>query len=1249
MDPDIQRELEEQFREMIAMLSQTNATMAGTVKAMNDAAASSNKSAAAQDANTQTISNNTGGQTRLAEAAAKAAKQQDEMRIVLERAGQDIKIAVGGVVGSLSDFTKAMMNGKGGFAEYNSAIQKLGDTAIGLTKDIPVLGAAFGVATKATVALSTATLTLVDQIKDFRNGLAKSAGVTNLTASELSGLAKKAGFTGENMAKLQTITSGISSKLLILDKTAGDGAAKFLEVADVGEKTRKQFSRLGIGFTEITELQAKYVEQQANSGRAAEMQAKSAERVRQESVKYALELVKLTTLTGKNADQMQQDRDRVMLVREEQLAILGENNKISRLRRSENADDRAQADKLEAAQKRRLDFAAKISDIIGPDEAAQVSRMMRTGVADEKTVGLAVKGFNPQLLEQLSKEQDAGYKFADKYAKIAGQNAEMLGFSLQFADEATQSMYVGSGQTVEQLNKYGDVFGPNSLESRKSAIDKTVAEKANDSKKDAFAEEQARLQEAQIKVGQSIQSLLEKQIPTLTTALNNLAEKIPGLVNTADSALTSIGGIGGMFTGLLAGGAGLAAFKGAKVLKATRGLLSGGAAAGEMAGAAGIARGAAKKAAKESAIASARAARSMTSVGGGMASGAASASKLAKLGGLAKGAGRVLGKFALPLTALLAAKDAYDGFTADKNASFGGKMANAGKSVLSGLTFGLSDYVTGGVKVGKPEDGKKPVMTTPKKEAKTNDMIVDSQRVFANSVKSFSVSVDTFGKMIQYTNTANKMSKRSVISSVAKASEQTMSELKDDERRETRDRILSERELVDTLITETKTVGNTFTSLNERVNISTKMFKVLTVAMSDFEFALSGKRTTEGSDPGNGGGGSSTTGEVDPEMIKKSMDYFQKQGWSKEQAAGIVGNLITESRLNASQVGDNGAAYGLAQWNEKVSPDRVAKFKEIIGTDLRKSSFDQQLQFIDWELKHGQGLEKKAGKSLKGATTAAQAAEIVDAQYERSSGAARGERIANAEAIASGNFQNKSKKGGGATEAAREFRERDNDLVSIGTQGKTAQVAKEASSQFQSLLDKLTSMGYKINSLGGYNDRDVRGKPGVPSAHKWGWAIDINPEANPMGDSLKTDLPKEAIDYARKIGLGWGGDWTKSKDAMHFSAQENEGGWLKAAKGGFFNGPKSGYPVELHGGEMVAPLDMNSVLAKLAKTPATQAETANTTMNTNITQEMTAGVERLASINSDAMYMLADKMSNMINILTDVNDHTYKLLQMSKV
>lgn len=124
---------------------------------------------------------------------------------------------------------------------------------------------------------------------------------------------------------------------------------------------------------------------------------------------------------------------------------------------------------------------------------------------------------------------------------------------------------------------------------------------------------------------------------------------------------------------------------------------------------------------------------------------------------------------------------------------------------------------------------------------------------------------------------------------------------------------------------------------------------------------------------------------------KVALDFFQSQGWSPHQAAGIVGNLQAESgsKLNVAAVGDNKAAYGIAQWHQ----DRQANFEKVIGKPIQGSSLQDQLSFIQWELTH---TEKSAGERIRNAKDAATVAALVDQHYERSSGEARQARIKNA-------------------------------------------------------------------------------------------------------------------------------------------------------------------------------------------------------------------------------------------------------------
>ena len=126
------------------------------------------------------------------------------------------------------------------------------------------------------------------------------------------------------------------------------------------------------------------------------------------------------------------------------------------------------------------------------------------------------------------------------------------------------------------------------------------------------------------------------------------------------------------------------------------------------------------------------------------------------------------------------------------------------------------------------------------------------------------------------------------------------------------------------------------------------------------------------------GGGKGETGNA-----QKAMEFLMARGWTKEQAAGIVGNLQAESAFDTTAFNKKENAIGIAQWRGV----RQQKFKEVFGKDLKDATFEEQLAYVDWELRNGDKLERQAGDLLKDAKTADEAAAIVDKYYERSSGA----------------------------------------------------------------------------------------------------------------------------------------------------------------------------------------------------------------------------------------------------------------------
>ena len=138
----------------------------------------------------------------------------------------------------------------------------------------------------------------------------------------------------------------------------------------------------------------------------------------------------------------------------------------------------------------------------------------------------------------------------------------------------------------------------------------------------------------------------------------------------------------------------------------------------------------------------------------------------------------------------------------------------------------------------------------------------------------------------------------------------------------------------------------------------------------------------------NGGSGlDRSVGKDEMGSAEQVISFFTSKGWTREQAAGFAANIQIESNFKTNATGDNGAAYGIAQWH----PDRQAKFAEWAHKDIRQSSLQEQLEFMQYELTQGE--EKSHGALIAQATTAPMAAKAIDDFYERSDKSAQRKRM----------------------------------------------------------------------------------------------------------------------------------------------------------------------------------------------------------------------------------------------------------------
>jgi hypothetical protein len=112
-----------------------------------------------------------------------------------------------------------------------------------------------------------------------------------------------------------------------------------------------------------------------------------------------------------------------------------------------------------------------------------------------------------------------------------------------------------------------------------------------------------------------------------------------------------------------------------------------------------------------------------------------------------------------------------------------------------------------------------------------------------------------------------------------------------------------------------------------------------------------------------------------------AYQYYLQRGYSPQAAAGIAGNLHAESSFNTGASGDNGTAYGLAQWRG-ARLQGLKDYAQATGQDYR--SMDAQLGYVDHEMRTGSDAgAARAFQQLQTAQTPADAAAAFMRNYER--------------------------------------------------------------------------------------------------------------------------------------------------------------------------------------------------------------------------------------------------------------------------
>ena len=549
MDPELTQELEEQIRQLNQTLAQFTGVLTDQTKAVTTTTSSVQQNSNVVKNNKQANQQNSQAQDKLAEASKSASD-------IMDKASQNFSSALNNGTQALSSFQTALFSSQEGMAKYGKAAESAGAAALDVGKNFGILGTAVGGLLAIFGKIVGEVFKLNDNIINMRDSFTKTAGVLPTTTAELGNLAKQARFSLEDMAKLSKATNSLGQNLLGLGGYAGQGAIKFMKMANVSDDVRRQYGRLGVSQEQLLDLQSKYVQMQGVSGQAMHNQAKTSDQLRKESLAYADNLIKMSSLTGKAADELQAERDAAMMEYEEQLQIAAENKKIADLR-AQGRDEEANAIKQE--QDNRAKLIQTYSDLYGKEQGQLAGRLMRQGGYDEKTAifkqrGEDMLGFTEKLKTSNNAMGDIA-KQAEKTDQAIITAADKFNQAGQFAGEQAMSKIVGSKEALLAANKRSGMSITDALKQ----IDKDMEAKKK-SGKDPLADSIESMRSFEREAKAKLQTFLEN-IDPLRGGLEMLKNAAYALVAAAGIGLAGAGiaKLGGMFgRGGAAGAAGAA-------------------------------------------------------------------------------------------------------------------------------------------------------------------------------------------------------------------------------------------------------------------------------------------------------------------------------------------------------------------------------------------------------------------------------------------------------------------------------------------------------------------------------------------------------------------------------------------------------------------------------------------------------------------------------------------------------------------
>jgi hypothetical protein len=343
-------------------------------------------------------------------------------------------------------FSKALVDGQQGMSKYSAGVTEFGNGISTILKGFGPFGIALGVLVKVLTLATGAVLKNNDQVLGNYDKLSEFGIAGGFTAEKFQIMARNAGYAGERLGVFVPIIGKVGSSLLTIGNSASDGMKRFMDIATVGTDVRNKFQNLGVSQEKLTESQADYIRIQ---GRYGALYVKDTTQLRQESLRYARNIVELAALTGQSIDQVKKGQDADADDLKFNLAIRREeaNQNYDVAQRMRDASSRIRGTFTDEK------FVDGFRDIMANNAAVSENaiNIVRTLGAPVVEWTKAYKAGTMPMEELLQRIQD-GYKTREKELGVAlSANAELregMGYSSEVIAGLGKNIQTGIGGII---------------------------------------------------------------------------------------------------------------------------------------------------------------------------------------------------------------------------------------------------------------------------------------------------------------------------------------------------------------------------------------------------------------------------------------------------------------------------------------------------------------------------------------------------------------------------------------------------------------------------------------------------------------------------------------------------------------------------------------------------------------------------------------------------------------------------------